>query len=224
MPVDDPNAKPGKDLNWQAFLGDRTERPFTADRFFRWRLFEDYAGGPVTDIYPHCLTQVIDILGIDFPESVVALGGIHRFDYELRQVPDTFNLIAEYPEKVTVSVLGTYANEFNSAEGSRGSGSRMPVIRGWDGTLHIADNNKEIIFTPLRVKGAKKPQKFAIEHPEDMTRYWKQFLDDCRTRNKKTYSPMDLAFKTQTVLQMAMLGKRAGKIARYDKVNRDIIV
>lgn len=223
MPIDDPNAKPGKDLNWEAFLGDRKKRPFSVDRFFRWRLFEDYGGGPVTDIYPHCLTQVIDILGVGFPESVVALGGIHRYENELREVPDSFNLIAQYPEKVTISVLGTYANGYNSKEGNRGAGARMPIIRGWDGTLTI-HQNKEIVFTPLRVQGAKKPQRIAIEHAEDNVEHWRNLVECCRTRNKKTWSPMGLAFKTQTVLQMAMLGHKQAKTARFDAKDRRIIL
>ena len=95
MRIDDANAKPGKDLNWEAFLGDAPRREFSVDRYFRWRLFEDYAGGPATDLYPHCLTQVVDIMGVGFPSEVVAVGGIHRYPYKLREVPDTFNLIAQ---------------------------------------------------------------------------------------------------------------------------------
>ena len=221
MPIDDPNAKPGPDLNWKAFLGDRKKKPFTVDRFFRWRLFEDYAGGPVTDIYPHCLTQVIDILGVGMPESVVALGGIHRFANELRDVPDSFNLLAQYPEKVTVSVIGSYANDYNSLEGHRGSGSRMPTIRGWDGSLSI-HQNKEIVFTPLRVQGAKKPQRFPIERAEDNVQHWRNLIECCRSRDKKTWSPMDLAFKTQTVLQMAMLSHKKESTAKFDPDAREI--
>jgi len=161
MPVDDPKASPGQDLNWEAFLGDRPKRKFDADRFFRWRLFEDYAGGPSTDLFPHCLTQVVDILGVSFPESVVATGGIHRYHYELREVPDTFNLLAQYPEEVTVAVLGTNANDHNTTD-RRGAGQRQPVIRGWDGTLTI-DKNKDILFTPVHEKGAKPVQRVPIE-------------------------------------------------------------
>ncbi|MBN2376049.1 MAG: Gfo/Idh/MocA family oxidoreductase [Sedimentisphaerales bacterium] len=222
MPVDDANAKPGKDLNWEAFLGDSPKREFNVDRFFRWRLFEDYAGGPVTDLYPHSLTQVIDILGVDFPEKVVALGGIHRYDYELREVPDTFNLIAQYPEKVTISVLGTQANDFNATE-SRGSGQRIPVIRGWDGSLSIS-GNKEILFTPLRIQGAKEPQRIAINHSEDNIQHWRNLIECCRKRDKQTWSPMDLAFRTQTVLQMAMLSHRMGRTAEFDKAKRSIVI
>lgn len=216
MQVDDPNAKAGKDLNWEAFLGDSPKRPFSVDRFFRWRLFEDYAGGPVTDLYPHCLAQVIDILGVDMPESVAALGGIHRYDYELRDVPDTFNLIAQYPENVTISVLGTQANDYNTTV-MRGSGQRTPVIRGWEGSLSIADNNKEIIYTPIKEKGAKAPMKIEIERGEDNLEHWKNLFKCSRERNKATWSPIELAYQTQTVLQMAMAAHKKAKTIKYKK-------
>ena len=222
MPVDDPAARPGPDLNWEAFLGDSPKREFSVDRFFRWRLFSDYAGGPVTDLYPHSLTQVVDILGVGFPSEVVAVGGIHRYPYELRDVPDTFHLLAQYPEKVTISVLGTQANDYQTTE-MRGSGQRCPVIRGFDGTLTI-EKNQEIVFTPLREKDAKMPRRIPIEGNEDNVEHWRNLLDCCRTRQKATWSPMDLAFRTQTVLHMASLAMRAGKTARFDAAKREIVI
>ncbi|MBI5693097.1 MAG: Gfo/Idh/MocA family oxidoreductase [Verrucomicrobia bacterium] len=222
MKVDDPNLKPGPGLYWMAFQGDAPKREFSVDRLFRWRLFEDYAGGPVTDLYPHCLTQVIYILGVGFPEKVVALGGIHRYDYELRDVPDTFNLIAEYPEKVTISVLGTQANDYNATP-LRGAGQRCPVIRGWEGSLSIDTNNKDILFTPLREKGAKPPQRIPITHPENNLELWKNLLTCAREGRKDTWSPAELAFRAQTVLHMAMQAHRRGVTAKFDSKRREIV-
>ncbi|HOX36935.1 MAG TPA: Gfo/Idh/MocA family oxidoreductase [Candidatus Brocadiia bacterium] len=222
MGIDDPNAQPGPDLNWEAFLGDSPKKPFSVDRLFRWRLFEDYAGGPATDLYPHCLTQVVDILNVGFPDTVVATAGIHRYEYKLREVPDTINLLAQYPEKVTIAVLGTQANDHNTTP-TRGAGQRQPVIRGWDGTLTIG-NNKEIVFTPVRVSGAKAPQTFPIERGESQTEFWKNLLDCCKTGNKKTWSDMDLAFRTQTILQMAMYSAREAKVAKFDHGKRSIVL
>jgi predicted dehydrogenase len=222
MPVDDPNAKPGSNLDWEAFLGDAPKRDFSVDRFFRWRMFMDYAGGPVTDLYPHSLTQVIHILGVTMPESVVGLGGILRYDNPLREVPDTFNLMAQYPEKVTVAVLGTQGNDFNATP-QRGAGQRCPVIRGWDGSLTI-QQNREIVFTPVQIKDAKPPQRIPIERGEDNTEHWRNLIACCRSRDKKTWSPMDLAFRTQTVLQMAMVAWQAGKTARFDTSKQQIVV
>jgi len=214
MRIDDANAKPGKDLNWEAFLGDAPKREFSVDRYFRWRLFEDYAGGPATDLYPHCLTQVVDIMGVGFPSEVVAVGGIHRYPYKLREVPDTFNLIAQYPENVTISVLGTQANDYQTTD-RRGAGQRCPVIRGWEGSLSI-QKNKEIFFMPIRQKGAKPPQRIPIERGENNTEHWKNLIECARAGNKNTWSPMDLAFRTQTILQMAMKSMREGKTARFE--------
>jgi len=218
MPVDDPDVRPGPDLNWQAFLGDAPQRPFNVSRFFRWRMYEDYAGGPSTDLYPHSLTPVVDILGLSFPSKVVATGG--KFRYHEREVPDTFNILVDYPEKVTVAVLGTQGND-DQGRGFRGSGKRVPVIRGWEGSLTVEDN--QIVFRGA--KGSNKEGKtFDIEHGEGLVDYWREFFDCCRRHRKKTLSPMELAFHVQTVLQMAMLGFRADKVARFDAAHLKIIL
>jgi len=97
----------------------------------------------------------------------------------------------------------------------------VPVIRGWDGTLTIQGN--EIVFTPADGSN-KKAQQFPIEHGEDFTGYWRNFLTCCRAGKKETQSPMDLAYYVQTALQMGMLGLRQGKIARFDPDKEQIVL
>ncbi|MHC4482625.1 MAG: Gfo/Idh/MocA family protein [Planctomycetota bacterium] len=218
MPIDDTNAKPGPDLNWEAFLGDAPKRPFDVSRFFRWRMYEDYAGGPSTDLFPHSLTPVVNILGVTMPSKVVATGG--KFRYQQREVPDTFNMLIDYPEKITVAVLGTQGNN-NQATGFRGSGKRVPVIRGWEGSLTI--EGKQIVFIPA--KGSeKKPQRFDIEHGESLVEYWRKFIACCRSRQHDTLSPADLAYHVQTALQMGMMGLREGKVAMFDAAQQKILL
>lgn len=218
MPVDDPNAKPGPDLNWEAFLGDAPKRDFDVSRFFRWRMYEDYAGGPSTDLFPHSLTPVISMLGLGMPAMAVGTGG--KWRYEEREVPDTFNMLVDYPENVTIAVLGTQGNNY-SGTGDRGAGGRIPILRGWDGTLTVQGN--EIVFTPA--EGAKKKAgKFPIERGEDFIEHFRNWLDCCRAGSQDTNSPMDLAFKVQTALQMAYLSLREGKVARYDAAEEKIVL
>jgi predicted dehydrogenase len=219
MPIDDPNARPGPDLNWEAFLGDAPKRPFDVSRFFRWRMYEDYAGGPSTDLFPHGLTPMLYMLGVKMPSLVVATGG--KFRYPEREIPDTYNTLIDYPEKITVAVLGTQGNDYQGGAGGRGAPGRVPTIRGWDGTLTLQGN--EIVFIPAD-GSTKKPQRFAIEHGEDFTGYWKSFLACCRTGKKETQSPMDLAWYVQTALQMGMLGLREGKVAKFDSEKEQIIL
>lgn len=218
MPIDDAEVTPGAELNWEAFLGDAPNRPFDVSRFFRWRMYEDYAGGPSTDLFPHSLTPVISMLGVTMPSKVVATGG--KFRYQQREIPDTFNMLIDYPEKMTVAVLGTQANDY-PATAARGAGQRIPVIRGWEGTLTVEKN--EIVFVPAH-GSKKKPQRFAIEHGEDFVEYWRTFLQCCRSRKQETLSPMDLAYHVQTPLQMGMLGLREGKVAWFDAAQQKIVV
>lgn len=218
MPIDDPNVRPGPDLNWQAFLGDAPKHTFDISRFFQWRMYEDYAGGPSTDLFPHVLTLVVSMLGVTMPSKVVATGG--KFRYQQREIPDTFNMLIDYPEKITVAVLGTQANDYPATD-SRGSGQRVPVIRGWEGTLTIKNN--EIVFIPAHGSN-KKSQRFAIKGGEDFVGYWQKFLTCCRSRKVNTLSPMDLAYHVQTALQMGMLGLRQGKVARFDAARKEILL
>jgi predicted dehydrogenase len=219
MPIDDPQAQPGPDLNWKAFLGDCPDRPFDVSRFFRWRMYEDYAGGPSTDLFPHTLTPTLYVLGVKMPSLVVATGG--KFRYQEREIPDTYNTLIDYPEGITVAVLGTQGNDYQSALGGRGAPGRAPVVRGWDGTLTIQGN--EIAFTPADGSN-KKPQRFPIEHGEDFIGYWRKFLACCRSGDKNTDSPMDLAFYVQTALQMGMLGLREGKVAKFNVEKEEIVL
>ena len=218
MRIDDPNARPGPDLNWEGFLGDTPKRPFDISRYFRWRMYEDYAGGPSTDLFPHSLTPVIFMLGVKMPSTVVATGG--KLRYQEREIPDTYNMLIDYPENITVAVLGTQANDYPGT-GARGSGQRIPVIRGWEGTLTVEKN--EIVFIPAQ-GSEKKPQRFAIEHGEDFVEYWSRFLDCCRRRQPNTQSPMDLAYRVQTTVQMGMLGLQDQKVARFDPVKEEILL
>lgn len=225
MKIDDKDAKPGADLNWKAFLGDAPKRPFDVSRYFRWRMYEDYAGGPVTDLFPHSFTPVASVLGLKFPKEVVATGGMFR--YTEREVPDTFNMLISYPEKITVAILGTQGNDFQGGNGGRGPGGRIPTIRGWDGTLTIQNSlttkKPEIVFFPAQGSN-KKPQTFEIEKRGDLTDHWENLLDCCADRKQKTWSDVEMAYHVQTALIMGMLASRSGRTAKFDAKQQKIVV
>jgi predicted dehydrogenase len=87
------------------------KRPFSADRFFRFRKYWDYSGGVATDLFFH----VVAPLNICWPEPAVpaardgALGGIWQFKDE-REVPDTFNLMADFPQGFSLVLSSSMAN------------------------------------------------------------------------------------------------------------------
>ena len=154
------------------------------------------------------------------PSTVVATGG--KFRYQQREVPDTFNMLVDYPQKLTVAILGTQGNNY-CATGMRGAAGRIPVIRGWDGSLTIERKHNKIAFIPAQ-GSKKKHQTFDIKYGENMINYYKHFLDCCRAGKKETYSPADLAYRTQTALIMGMLALREGKTARFDAAKEKIVL
>ena len=128
------NAKSEKpaDLNWEAWQKPAPEHDWDPHRYYEWRCYSDYSGGVATDLFIHRLTRLIVACGLEFPERVVGMGGIYTWD-DGRDLPDSMELLAEYPAKegitngMTVHVLGTMANEQKNPH----------CIRGTEATLYF---------------------------------------------------------------------------------------
>jgi predicted dehydrogenase len=123
----DAEAQPGVNLDWKAWLGPAPKRAWSAERYFRWRQYWDYSGGIATDLFIHRVTRIIKALGLTFPERAVAAGGMWEFTKSLAEVPDTFNIMLDYPGGPTVLLISSLAND-------------TPVdheLRGHKATLHF---------------------------------------------------------------------------------------
>ncbi len=132
-----PDADP-KTVNWDMFLGPAPKRPFSLERFFRWRCFWDYSGGISTDLFVHLMTTIHYVMGATVPEMVVATGANYRHQ-KTHEVPDTLNASVVYgKENFSVSLSGT----FNSAA----AGESGFAIMGNEGSLVFRGDR--MTFTP----------------------------------------------------------------------------
>ena len=123
----DADVKPGVNLDWNAWLGPARKRPFDPDRFFGWRRYWDYSGGIATDLFIHRVTRLIKALNLTFPERAVATGGKHFWASSPAEIPDTINILLDYPDGITVQLVSSMAND-------------APIdhmIRGHHATLHF---------------------------------------------------------------------------------------
>lgn len=107
----DPEARPGVNLDWDAWLGPAPKRAWDPRRYFQWRRYWDYSGGIATDLFIHRVTRIIKSLGLHFPEYVTATGGKWNFINSMAEIPDTFNIMLDYPEKLTVLLVSSMAND-----------------------------------------------------------------------------------------------------------------
>ena len=106
----DPDAQPGVNLDWQAWLGPAPRRPWDPRRYFQWRRYWDYSGGIATDLFIHRVTRILKAVGLTFPERVVATGGKWNFGDSVAEIPDTFNMLCDYPGGPTVALVSSMAN------------------------------------------------------------------------------------------------------------------
>jgi predicted dehydrogenase len=107
----DMDIKPGVNFDWNAWLGSAPKRPFDPDRFFHWRRFWDYSSGIASDLFIHRVTRIIKSLGLTFPERGVATGGKFCWPDAIGEVPDTMNILLDYPEGLTVQLISSMAND-----------------------------------------------------------------------------------------------------------------
>ncbi len=134
-----PDASP-QTVDWDAFLGPAPKKPFSLERFFRWRCFWDYSGGIATDLFVHLVTSIHYIMDAKMPKMVVATGELYRWK-ENRDVPDTVNGIMVYPEGFTVNLSSTFNNQSSSESGFE--------ILGTEGSISFRGG--QLVFRPENV-------------------------------------------------------------------------
>ncbi len=202
-PVDE-GAKPGPDLDWKAWLGPAPKREWDPNRYFRWRWFWDYSGGISTDLYVHRATRLIKALNLKFPEKVVATGGKFQFTDSAAEVPDTFNVLADYPGGPTMQLVSTLAND-------------TPVehlLRGHKATLRFTRTGFTI--TPQRQSAKEmQPVEFKKTGSESTELHHRNLLNAVR-KGEKLNCDAQLGFYGVVVCDMAVQSFRKKQYLVWD--------
>ncbi|MDR0869745.1 MAG: Gfo/Idh/MocA family oxidoreductase [Planctomycetaceae bacterium] len=218
MPIPDRNAKEGADLDWKRFLqhSPNEDRPFDVSRFFQWRLYWDYAGGPSTDLLVHTYTPVFALLGLDYPVRVFGGGGLFQYPSPPREVPDQCNIIADYKGGPSVVMTNSLSNYYG----------KDTVIRGTDGVIlwgTIQGRSDASKYNGVRivpwVNGKADASKPEIVIPwagnGDTGKLWKNLLECVKTR-QEVMCPISIGVKVQAPLSMGILSHRENKVAMFD--------
>jgi predicted dehydrogenase len=122
-------------LDWKAWLGSATPRPFDEARYRRWRFFWDYGGGIFTDLMTHWIDVIQWVMNSPTPKQVNASGATHAV--QEWECPDTVNASFQFPQNYTAVYYGTMVG---TLEGGgivfRGDGGMMKLTRDgfwiWD--------------------------------------------------------------------------------------------
>jgi len=200
----DPDARPGENLDWNAFLGPARKRPFDPDRFFSWRRYWDYSGGIATDLFIHRVTRIIKSLGLTFPDRVAATGGKFEFRESPAEIPDTLNMLLDYPKGLTVQLISSMAND-------------TPVdhlIRGHKATLKFTATGFEIVPQRAFAKEAQ-PATHKKTGAEELDLHHRNLLNAIR-RNEALRCDANLGYYGVVATEMGNLSYRKRKYMKWD--------
>jgi predicted dehydrogenase len=202
-----------KTVDWKAWLGPAPDRPFSAERYFRWRKYWDYSGGIGTDLFYHELTPLIYAMGPQFPARVSANGGIF-FSLD-REVPDVYIMTAEYDKfQVTLSA--------NSACSSLGGNFRT-VIFGREATISFGKTGIDVHPEPIfrtKFEQATNQKELHLEPepmPTDDVRmlHMKNFFSSVRSRQQPALDA-DLGYKVMTAIKLGVDSYRQSRMMLFD--------
>jgi predicted dehydrogenase len=132
--------------DWPRFLGAAPKIPFSAERFFQWRKWNDYGSGVAGDLFVHLFSGTHFITGSHGPTRAMATGGL-RFWKDGRDADDVLLALFDYPEGFNLSL---HVNFVDGGEESEGF-----LFTGSEGLMEIdgRTNTVTVTRTPL----AKEP-------------------------------------------------------------------
>ncbi len=166
-----------ENIDWKRFLGPAPKRPFSQDRFFRWRKYWDYSGGIATDLLYHRLVPLLAALGPQFPVRVSANGGIYV--HKDREVPDTISTTIEYKDfQVIMSATGA---------ASIPASYLRTVIYGHEGTIeflhdHLLVTPEPIFAKRFQEKTGQKELRIEAGFGDLQRAHMENFFDCVRSR------------------------------------------
>jgi len=207
-------------IDWNRWLGTAPKRPFSAERYFRWRKYWDYSGGIATDLYFHRMGPMLCPIGPQFPVSVMATGGIYVF--KDREVPDTYATTIEYPT-FYVDLSGSMAN---------GAGVKYftTAYYGHKGT--VVFENRRVLLVPERLEprssetAARPPDNskaFDVPMVANLHRkHTDNFFASVRSR-KPPINNEDFGFRSLVAVRLGVESFRQGKVMFFDPKTQQVV-
>lgn len=135
---------------------------------------------------------------LSYPTRVVGMGGIWQWP-DGRDFPDNFEMICEYPEGMTVYVLGTMSNRAGIDH----------LIRGYRGTMQFSGNG-----WIARDKDGKTLDQYIGDVSEDIHKHHTNLHNHLRN-GEKLNCPVELGAAGVVAVNMANQSWRTGEMLSW---------
>ena len=221
-------------LDWEMWLGPAPKRPFSPERYFRWRKYWDYSGGNATDLLYHRLGTMSSMIGFDFPTRATGAGGIYV--QKNREVPDVYMTQVEYPGDYSINMISCMANDTSAPLTVYGNWATLEVLRT---SAPVGDAMGDQTRGPRRrsrqyasikaqrqfeeefkaANGGKTEVTIESEESKDLADDW---LDCMRTREKPVYDVLK-GYQVMVAIKLGVDSYRNGRVMGFDPVTRQIV-
>ena len=207
----DADIKPGVNFDWNVWLGGAPKRPFDPDRYFNWRRYWDYSSGIASDLFIHRVTRIIKSLGLTFPQRGVATGGKFGWPDGPGEVPDTMNILLDYPEGLTVQLVSSMAN----------SSTIEHMLRGHKATLSF---NREGFVIKPQEPFAQDTQEIVYKKTgaENTVLHHKNLHNAIRL-GEALKCPVELGYYGVVASQVGVQSLRQQKYMTWDRAKERIV-
>lgn len=228
------DSAPPPGVDWEAWLGPAPQRAYNKNRtFYRFRWFYDYSGGQVTNFGVHYLDFIHAALGQEAPVAVTALGGKFAGIEDNREIPDTLEVLWQYPggTLVTFSQFNASAPPASAVPGAeieiRGTkGTFYLTSRGWEVVPDALTPNEFPARTPLTRaadnqwrKGearAIEPRKVnATANSADTTFHARNFLDCVKSR-QRPHCDIETGHRSTSTTLLANIAHQTRALLEWD--------
>jgi len=221
-----PDATGDLHIDWKQWLGPTPQRPFDADRFFRFRKYWDYSGGIATDLHYHIVAPFHIALENEHPTRVTGMGGLWVYN-DGREVPDTFSNASDFPGKYNITVISSQVNEIGP----------LLLLRGTEATLHLGDEwegpqgrdsdvGRIVPETPFKDDFRKKYGKDEIVLTGVGNQGDQKHMDnffDCVKSRQQPNCHADLGYKVMTTIALSVRSYREGKMFYFDPEREEAV-
>ena len=203
--------------DWKMWLGSAPQRPFSPERYFRWRKYWDYSNGIIGALWPHRLHPLMIAMDIDeWPKRVACLGqNICHTDKghgEERDVADFTMMVAEYPSGAQIYLLGSTVNERGIED----------MIRGSKANLYFGGGKVQVRPERPYTDEIEESDEPVVGPGEDHREHHKNLINCIRDGGTPTCN-IELATRVQTVVSLAEMSYRQSKMANFDPQMRKVV-
>jgi predicted dehydrogenase len=204
-------------VDWKMWQGDAKKRPWSPERYFRWRKYWDYANGIIGDLWPHRLHPLMLAMSLnEFPSLVSCIGGVlcntDEGNGEPRDVADTTIATVQFPSGAMIFLAGSTINEHGLED----------MIRCQKANLLVGGSKVELQPERPFVDELEASDETPPEAGESHAKHEKNFIESLRG-NATPNCDVEFAIRGQAVLYLAEQSYRKGKAIQFDPVKLKVI-